>query len=230
MIEKDQRQRVLGKTRSGAAWPLAVAVGAVWLMLAGDWAQSPAEGMKLQVGEVPIEFTYDSFEIDHYNTPDEIHRAQGAQIKAFYEGATVVLAAPYLTYASQQGVFSASSGVTISDGTLTVQAQQGEFDIARKVAQFEGEAKWERRQKNGQTSWGQSESITLYFGKGGVQKIVFGSDLQPGRMFLFPEKGAIEMLHPAPGQEGKSMLDSPPPIERALTPLENSEVERQPTE
>jgi len=192
----------------------------LWLAHAGAWGQEPAGMMKLQIGDQPVQILYEKHEVTNWDKPDETHRISGnpVSVTAYLEGHQVVLEAPYLTYS--EGVFRATSGVAITDGTLSVEAREGRFDTAGKEAHFQGDVKWARRQTSGRTSRGENEYITLRFGPNGVEHILFGAGpKEPGRMFLFPEGGAMGAIRPR--EDERSPLPEPPQIDRALSPLEN---------
>jgi len=193
--------------------------GLLWVW-AVAWAQAPMSGMMQQVGKVPVEFVYDSWEIDDYGQPSETHRVTGhpASVTAELDGSPVVLAAPHLTFHGQQAVISATGGVTISDGTFSLQARQGDFNLTSKRADFSGEVHWSR-QVGQDTSRGTCDWMTLHFAEGGIRSIESGGTGQrPGRMQLHPESGAPG----SPGSESSTggLPVSIPAIERAVAPLE----------
>jgi len=221
-VERDERLRLFGKAgrRRWPGWALGLA--ALSLAWASARAEGPSGEAKLDIGGNPIQLSYSKHEIRDYGTPEETHWIVGepASATAVLEGATVVLVAPSMSYRAQAGLFSATSGVRISDGTLAVEARQGRFDMAGREAHFEGEVHWQRRQRSGELSRGDNEFITLRFGRQGVEHIVFGSAPErPGRMFLFPEKGAMERFQSGE-EERERRLPEAPRIERALAPLE----------
>lgn len=180
---------------------------------------SLAQGVMQQVGDTPIEFSYESWDIENYGQPDEFHRVSGnpASVTAYLEGTPVVLKAATMVYRSQEGLVSADKGVTISDGTFTVQAQKGSFNLTNRVAEFSGGTRFQKKAGE-QVSWGESESLTIYLGDKGIERIsASASSKFPGRLNLYPEKGALDVL---PAELNKEKIPVGQEEQRARAPLE----------
>ena len=156
------------------------------------WAQDPElSSMNIQ-GEGPIEYIdidFKSSTIKDLGKPGESTLICGEPVKvsASMEDSTLVLTAPCLEYQASQNVIYATSDVYITDGTLTVQAQTGRFDITKRVAHFKGNAKWSRKTGN-KEDVGINKWITVYLGADGIDRIETG----PGKVKLSLDKGLFK--------------------------------------
>jgi len=185
------------------------------------WAQMESGGRMSAMGDTPVEFVYESYEISNFGQPNERHWVSGspAVVTAFLKDSTLVVEAPFLSYASQAGVVSATRGIVVSNGTLTVRARQGTFNMAEKRGRFVEDVRWRYGQGS---NWGTCDKLTFDIGESGqISRIKSESDKKPGRMNLHSNRGA-----PFPGRqdvEPGAVDSSPsavPPIERVLSPLE----------
>jgi len=189
--------------------------------------------MVKKAGGVPVEFQYDHWEMTNFQQENEIHRLSGnpVSVTAVFRDAPVFLTTSYLTFNNYEGVISATSGVTITDGTFTVQAQEGTFDLKRKVAHFTGDVHLSRRAiKAGEPGveiessdvkevdyWGSSDQLTVYMGEAGFERLESSGG---GRMNIYFRGGAGELMPFGAGKSRRKGSPEASPIQREMSPLE----------
>lgn len=187
---------------------LVVMTGLSLLFSGGVFAQGPTS--KVMAGDIPVQMEYDTRETLDMGGPDETHRFSGdpVVVTALMEGREVVLKAPEIRYARKDGKIRAANGVSITDGTTTVTAEEGIYDVAAGMVIFEGQARWQQSTGD-KTNWGVDQQMKIILSEGKIKSIIASNPSKPGRMSLnfqesagMPlEAGHLDALEPEPGVE-----------------------------
>lgn len=216
----------MGKGSSMGKWEIGsrilMAGFLAFLSVGTVWAQPSGGFSGVQPGsDTEFDMTYENARITNFGKPDETHWISGnpVGVTAYLSGGPVYLEAPTVTYRNQAGIFSATSGVSITDGTVTVKAQTGSFDVGKKTARFEKNVRWDH--SNG--GWGECDILTLKLGPGGVEEIVSEGIRKAGRMNIFRDNQWVKTSLEKRGKEEsaqKGEAQSAPPVKRAVAPLQ----------
>ncbi len=209
----------MGKWEEGARFFLAAILA---ILLAGTASAQPSAGLSaVQPGsDTEFDMTYETAKITNFGKPDETHWISGnpVGVTAHLSGGPVYLEASTVTYRNQAGIFSATSGVSITDGTVTVKANLGTFDVGKKTARFEKNVRWDH--KNG--GWGECDVLTLKMGPGGIDEIQSEGIRKAGRMNIFRDNQWVKTSLEKRDKEGsvqKREAETAPPVKRAVAPL-----------
>jgi hypothetical protein len=197
-------------------------VGVLAVFSVGTVTAEPSGALSgVQPGsDTEFDMTYETARITNFGKPDETHWISGnpVGVTAHLSGGPVYLEAPTVTYRNQAGVFSATSGVSITDGTVTVKAHLGSFDVGRKTARFEKDVRWDHA--NG--GWGECDLLTLKLGPGGIEEIQSEGIRKAGRMNIFRDNQWVKTTLEKRDQEGsvqKRESETAPAVKRAVSPL-----------
>jgi hypothetical protein len=188
------------------------------LMILLLWGLNAVTGFAQETGQIktregiPINFTYKSWEILNYQQPDETHLISGnpAWATVEMEQATIRLQANFLAYYNAGAIIEATDGIIISDGTLTIDANHGEYDIKQSQARFLKGVQWESM-AGGRTSSGSMDYIFVDVGDGGVENIRMGGKAgQPSKMNLSGDPETFGAMLPG----GKKEESAPEKVEQ----------------
>ena len=224
-IDRDKGVRLFGYS---------LMLGMMSLVLIGiAGAQQSGGTSQFQVSEdIQIDMAFDEGKVIDFGGPDETHWVSGnpVYVTAVMEGNPVNLEAPSLTYKNREGVFSATHGVVIYDGTVTIKADQGNFNVIQKTAQFEEQVRMDH--KDG--GWMECDVLVFKMGENGIDEIHSEGKCKVGRINIFRDNQLSDSILPIGNtsvpddkkSQGKEALipeagqASAPEVKRAMAPLE----------